>query len=436
MFRIVTLSAVCAAFLACGPKPMPRPDAGEEVDAGMMEVDAGRPRGDDPPAGWQVVAELPAGAAPSQKLGISVASAPDQHQQPLVAMLYEDPNGDLNFDDNRVVFTRWDGVAKAFTEPKTIEVVGGTLARPGDRNISLTRDASTGRIVIAYVKPQTNTIRLAISDDEGANFSLSTVDDETHAALDSNPSVASHNGVLHIAFLQGSSLVYRTKTGTAAWVDASPSGITVGSPAVSLAVDSAGNAAVAFFVTVNATSADLAFWRPGTNAAAVASADMLDVTVSGRQPSVSLTFDGTTPHLAYHLQKLDAADATQLWYLASTDTGTTWATPVAIPRNSDGTKFHSTQWYQAIAVESGGKVSVAAPWSAEGTQTNCNGPKLARSTDGLTFVTCSPALSPVQRGGDYVSLWSHRAGKLTLIFAYDSRTNPSIKPGVVMWREL
>lgn len=436
MFRISAIAVLTSLFVACGPPNKPKPDAGEEVDAGMMEVDAGRVRGDEPPTGWQVVAELPATAGASSKLGVSAASAPDQFQQPLVAALYEDPNGDLNYDDNRVVFTRWDGTAKAFSELKTIEVVGGTLSTPNSREISIARDASTGRIVIAYVKPQTNTIRLAISDDEGANFSLSTVDDEIHAALDSNPSLAVHNGVIHVAFLQGSNLFYRTKTGSAAWVDASPPNITVAGRAISLAVDSDGNVALAFFVVSGGTSADLAFWRPTSGGGAVASAETFDITVAGREPSVSLTFEGTTPHMAFHLPKSDAADATQLWYLKSSDTGTAWGTPVAIPRNSNGAVFHSTQWYQAIAVEAGGKASIAAPWSALGTQTNCNGPKLARSTDGVTFTTCSPVGSPIQRGGDYLSLWSHKPGKLTLIFFYDSRTNPSIKPGLVMWREL
>ncbi len=434
MSRITALATFCAVLFACG-KPMPRPDAGEEVDAGM-EVDAGRPRGDDPPNGWQVAVPLPMGAGLSAKL-VSPASTADQHQQPLIAAVFEDPNGDLNYDDNRVVFSRWDGVAKAFTDAKIIEVVGGSAAVPNDRQVSIARDDVTGRIVIAYVKAQTNTIRIAVSDDEGANFSLSTVDDEVHAALDSNPSVAARGGVIHVAFLQGSNLFYRSRTGTAAWVDASPAGISVAGKAVSLALDAEGNAAVAFFVPVNATSADLAFWRVGSNANAIASADMFDVTVAGREPSVSLTFAGTTPHLAYHLQKVDAVDATQLWYLKALDTGTTWAAPAAIPRNSSSAGiFHSTQWYQAITVEAAGQVSIAAPWSATGTQVNCNGPKLARSSDGASFMTCSPLNSPIQRGGDWVSLWSHKPNKLTLIFSYDSRTNPSIKPGVVLWREL
>jgi hypothetical protein len=54
------------------------------------------------------------GAAGSTRF-VSVTSIGDQFGQPLIAALYEDPNGDLNYDDNRVIFTRWDGVAKAFT---------------------------------------------------------------------------------------------------------------------------------------------------------------------------------------------------------------------------------------------------------------------------------------------------------------------------------
>ena len=105
MKRIVLSVLLSSLFFACGPKPKPIPDSGmEEEDAGM-EVDAGRPRGDDLPNGWQMALELPAGAAASTKLGISTAAIPDQFGYPTIAALYEDPNGDLNYDDNRVVYT-------------------------------------------------------------------------------------------------------------------------------------------------------------------------------------------------------------------------------------------------------------------------------------------------------------------------------------------
>ena len=151
---------------------------------------------------------------------------------------------------------------------------------------------------------------------------------------------------------------------------------------------------------------------------------------------MALTFVGTTPHLAFHLQKAVANDATQLWYAKASDSGSTWETPIAIPRNSSSTtEFHSTQWYEAISIQATGRVSVAAPWSSIGTQVNCNGPKLARSTDGLSFTTCSPMGSPVQRAGDWISMWSHRAGKETIVFSYDNRANPTLKAGIALWRE-
>lgn len=437
MVRIATCTLFSICLLACGPRPKPIPDAGEVEDAGMEEVDAGRLRGDDPPNGWQVAVELPAGAAPSTKLGISVAAVGDQFGQPLIAALYEDPNGDLNYDDNRVVYTRWDGVARAFEPLKTIEVVGGSFFVHPNRQISIARDPDTGRIGIAYVKPQDNTVRVAVSEDEGANFSLLNVSDSGLAAAMSNPSVGLAGGNLHVGWIQGSDIMYRKKLGAGAFMDQSlGSGVISGGRSLSLAVDSAGNAGVAFFSSVAGTSADLAFFRPGSAANVIASADMLDLTVAGREPSVTLTFVGTTPHLAYHLRKLPDAEATELWYLRSTDSGTSWDAPIAIPRNSSSaTEFHSTRWYQAIAIEPTGRVSIAAPWSATGTQSNCNGPKLSRAPDGVTFTTCSPQGSPIQRGGEWINLWTHKPGKQTLVFHYDARTNPSIKAGILLWRE-
>ena len=435
MFRIATCTAFSICLLACGPRIKPVIDAGEEIDAGM-EVDAGRLRGDDPPNGWQMAAELPAGAAPSTKLGISVSAIGDQFNQPLIAALYEDPNGDLNYDDNRVVYTRWDGMAKAFEPLKTIEVVGGGPFEYPNRQISIARDAATGRIGIAYIKPQDNTVRLAVSDDEGTNFSLSTVSDVPRAALMSNPALALQGGNTHLAWIQGSDIMYRRRIGAGTFMDQTPGAVISGGKSLALAVDSGGNAGVAFFVSVAGTSADLAFWRPGSAANVIASADMLDLSVPEFAPSVSLTFVGTTPHLAYHLRKLADATATELWYLKATDSGTTWATPIAIPRNSSSaTEFHSTRYFQALTLEPSGRVSVAAPWSAIGTQTNCNGPKLSRAPDGVLFTTCSPMGSPINRGGDWINLWTHKTGKQTLVFHYDSRANPSIKAGVVLWRE-
>ncbi|MFO0599337.1 MAG: hypothetical protein U0228_28780 [Myxococcaceae bacterium] len=431
---VIVAALVGSALVGCGTKPKPMFDAGVEEDAGM-EVDAGRVRGDDPPTGFQVAFALPMGAAASTHF-VSVSSAPDQFNQPLIAAQYEDPNGDLNYDDNRVFFTRWDGTAKAFTAPLTIEVVGGAASQHPYRQVAVARDAVSGRIGVAYVKGQANTIRLATSDDEAANFSLTTVSDEQTVDAINNVALALQGGVAHVAYLEGSKAVYRTRTGnTGAWseqrspIDALPTS------GLGLALDASNQPAVVFIAAAGATSGDLVFWRPGSTPVTVASADMNDLSAADKRPSAAVQFNGGSAYVAFHLSKLTAPDATQLWFAKSDDNGVTWGTPIAIPRNSDGTAFHSTQWYQALAVESATRIAIGAPWSSSGTQSVCNGPKLARSTDGATFTTCSPAGTPIQRGGDWISLWPYKPGKLSLVFSYDQRSNPSIKAGLLMWRE-
>lgn len=441
MFRVVIPCLLAAGLLACQPRYNQNDGGVTEEDAGVVEVDAGRQQGEDPPTGFKTAAALPDGGAPSSKLGVHVSAVPDQFNQPLIAALYEDPNGDLNWDDNRVVFTRWDGVAKAYDALKSIETVGGgpSAGQEPNRNISMARDPDTGRLGVAYVKGQDNTVRFAFSDDEGLNWSLVTVSDVPRAALMSNPVLAMKGGTTHVGWIQGSDVMYRKRVGpSGAFVDESPAGATSAGRSLALALDSAGNPGLAFFVhpVGSVTSAELAFWRPGGSPAVIASADMLDLTPREFSPSVTLTFVGTTPHLAYHLRKSADATATELWYLKSNDTGASWAAPAAIPRNcSSATECHSTRYYQALAIEPTGRVTVAAPWSAIGTQINCNGPKLARSPDGVTFMTCAPAGSVIQRGGEWINLWTHRAGKQTLVFHYDNRANNSVGAGIVVWRE-
>lgn len=432
------LSSLLLCVSGCGPRPRPTVQDSGEPDAGV-ELDAGRLRGEDPPTGWQMVAALPDGGALASKLGVYVAAVGDQFEQPLVAALFQDPNGDLNYDDNRVVFTRWDGQIKAFEPLKTVETVGGGPFERPHRQLSIARDPETGRIGIAYVKPQGNVVRLAVSDDEGANFSLTTVSEEPRAALMSNPALVLRGGNVHLGWLEGSDVVYRKKVGAGAFVEQRPAGVLSGGRSLALGVDSAGDPALAFFVGVGANSADLAFWRPGGSVRVLASGDMLDLTQLGREPSVSLSFVGTTPHLAYHLRNRVDADATELWYLKANDAGSSWSTPVAIPRNSSSpTEFHSTRWSQALTVEPSGRVSIVAPRYGPGGSSNCKGPKLSRSPDGLMFTTCSPPGSPIERDADWVNLWTHRPGnpgKQTLVFHYDNPTNPQIRAGIVMWRE-
>jgi hypothetical protein len=157
--------------------------------------------------------------------------------------------------------------------------------------------------------------------------------------------------------------------------------------------------------------------------------------------SVSMTFAQQLPRVAFHLRLSDplaSADNTpELYYAAATDSaGSTWGTPVPIPRNGDATKYNSTGEFQALVVEDTGKVSVAAEFKSNGTPgALCGGPKLARSDSGAAFSTCAPAQSPYNFAGMWISAWAHAPGKLTLVFWYDERANPSAKAGIEMWRE-
>lgn len=439
MSRVLLLSLCALTTLACGAKPRPIPDGGLEEDAGVEEVDAGRPRGTDPASGWQTAVELPAGAAPGTRLGVSLATAPDQFNQPLIAALHDDPNGDGNRDDTRVVFTRWSGADSRFEALRTVEVVGPVSVEHPARQVSIARDPVTGRIGIAYIKGETNSVRFAWSDDEGANFSLTTASEEPSAALKSNPSLALRDGTVHLAWVQGSDVRYRKRAGQGAFADEALAAVPAGQLPVSLALDAQGRPAVAFFSQVSATEFDLAFWRVGQASVIVVTGDRIDLTPAARRPSVSLLFEGTTPHLAYHRRTLEplatADDTPELFYVHALDEGATWAAPVAIPRNGTMTNFHSTRWYQALALDASGRVSVAANFAFSGGQTQCGGPKLARSPDGTQFTTCAPAGSPVQLAGEWISMWPHAPGKQSIFFFYDQRANPNLKPGIAMWRE-
>lgn len=440
MKRTLLILGSLALLTAC-PRPRPIIDAGPDEDAGVdAGVDAGWPKGDDPPTGWSVIEELPASATTATRLGVSVASAPDNHGQPLVAYLEDDPNGDGQRQDTRLLFTRWNGSAPGFTTPKQIEVVGAIDVANPARQVSIARDEDTARIGIAYVREMDNVVRYAWSDDEGANFSLQNVSTVPSAALVSNPSLAMKGDTAMIAYVHGSELVYSKRTGSGTWSqDTAPSTIALQDP-VSLALDSDGQPGIAFFKDALGGFAELVFWRPGSPVRTIATSGAVDVSTADKRPSVTLTFVGNVPHVAYHLRNVEpdpVSDQTpELFYAKATDSsGASWSTPVGMPRNGNGVTYHSTRYYQGVTVEASGRTRVAGYFAANGALTMCGGPKLSKSDDGATFTTCSPTSSPIQFGGEWLSLWQHAPGKLTLIFHYDNRANANLKPGVVMWRE-
>lgn len=455
------LLALAATLVACGKKPTPIIDAGPEEDAGVDagEVDAGRLKGAEPPNGYTTALELPTGNQASVRVGIHSSMVLDQFGHPMIAALYTDPNNDLIRIDDALVFTRWNGLDKTadggtvgYQVPLTIATIGEIDVSEPNRQVSLSRDPASGTIGVAYVTEQ-KTVKLAISNDEGRTWSPETVSlANASGNVLSNPSLVIKDGVTHLAYFEGSApcgtpdcgqVIYRRRLGKAAFMDSTspaPSGADVAlARPFSLAVDAAGNAGLAYFTGptgAGAGAVSLLFWRPsGTTTTKVADSGAVAIT---RPPSVSLTFSGANPRVAYHLPLATSVNA-QLWYAAAADAAGSTFMPVEIPRNFAGTVFEGTANFQAIALDPAGKIAIAANHVGPSVDQGCKGgPKVARSNDGTTFTTCRPDTGSNGVFG-FAGLWMsaafHKADKITLAFAYETNSNPSIKGGVIVFRQ-
>jgi hypothetical protein len=406
------------------------PDAGPEdsgVDSGVP--DAGRPRGEDPPVGWGLALTTPTDAGIGARYGVSTSMALDQFQQPMIAALIVDPNGDGVFDDNRLVFTRWDGVAKAYQAPVTIEVVGDIDVDHPNRQVSLARSAETGQVAVAYIDTS-NGLRLAWSDDEGAHWSQQTVPGGSTA---SNPVLAMRGTEKHLAYLDGTGVSYSHNADGGTYASRMVSPVALSWP-IAMRVSSTGAPSFAFFggdpdggtITLSYVHDNDAAKAIDTSTAAV-----------DKTPSVSLDLVSDVPEVAYHLLSATNTDA-EVWFSKATDaTGAGWSTPAALPRNGPAGMLDGTQWYQGISGNS--VVANFQHRTAVGAQ-QCGGPKLwLDATNGS--MPCHPPESggPLVHTFDFAGWWinmaTHKTGKLTIAMDYEPRTNPLIGAGVVVYRQ-
>lgn len=206
---------------------------------------------------------------------------------------------------------------------------------------------------------------------------------------------------------------------------------------VSLALDSNHVPGIAFNVASDLYEG-VAYWRPGMAYATLVAHN--DGYTTNDDPAISLTFFGTEARIAtdakwnYGSYDPDSEPASA-WVMRALDTsGLNWSTPVNV--SSDNANVLDSPW---IASGSKGQtaIAMASNQDPEGLGMVCGFPKIARSTDFLSFQTCAPApvgspsfspnnAHPVIKFGSNDKLW----------LAFNNNDdNGDIGMGLVLWRE-
>jgi hypothetical protein len=205
---------------------------------------------------------------------------------------------------------------------------------------------------------------------------------------------------------------------------------------VSLALDSAHHPGIAFN-SANDTYEGVVFWRPEMGATLVARNDGY---TTNDNPAISLTFFGTQPRIVtdakWNYGSFDPdSEPAAVWAIAAADGyGATWLPPVAVP--ADFVNVLELPW---IASGSKGQaaIAIASNHDPEGAGMICGFPKIARSSDLLSFQTCAPA--PVDNPSfapNNMHPVLHFGGNDKLWLAFNNNdSSGNLGLGLILWRE-
>lgn len=342
-----------------------------------------------PPAGFHLIAPRP-DKHPDGTFGRLISVALDSNGDPAAAFVYADPNGDGNYADSEIQFVAWDRAAYRWRAPVSVGVVGNYDPRPPVAGVSLAHDASTDAFGIVWTDTDNHGLNLAISMDSGKTWKVEKALTDTRSIGGATLGLA--GGKVHIALTQDSHNSIRYMTGA---LDAGPgtwkasyAPLLSGSPGVlkasSLALDADGAPALAYWLRPSSGSVwTLAYWRPGNEQAT----KVTDSGDSGYAPDgVLLAFSGRQPGIVLD-SRLHRAQASSHYSTVSKDNGATWSAPAVIP--DDGNEHMGG--YMSFAMAAEGHAAFAGDVAGGNTTgMRCGWPKLARSSDMISWTTCAP----------------------------------------------
>ncbi len=301
--------------------------------------------------------------------------------------------------------------------------------------LSLAHDESNDAFAVVWVSTDFHTVNLAVSRDSGATWTGKPAFTDSKSMMAA--SIAMSGGKAHIAFHQSSKNAVRYMTGSldddpAKW-PASFSPIPAGSPGpqniVHLAVDSAGNPGIVYWIRpAQGNLSKLLYWRPGGNDAVT----IMDNQPSGAAPAGAfLAFHGTNPRVAIDCQ-LDKAVPTLHYTAASSDAGKTWGKPVIIP--DDGNQRLGN--FMSFAIAPNGNAVVASDVTGGNfTGMKCSWPKMSRTSDFQSWTTCSAqGSSGMDTRSNFGAAIYNPAGTLYLFFQ-NRQVNPKqpFPAGFMIW---
>ena len=351
-----------------------------------------------PPAGFTTAAPAPGppGGPASNNYGYNLSLVLDANGDPAFAFIFYDPNLDSDPSDTRVEFRSWNRALYKWNDIVHAISSLGDSGTSFHQVLSLAYDTSTNTFGIATEVDQGSSIVLYLSADGGTTWTRKTTFSSAGAGATS-PSMVFNGGNIYLAYVMDpGGLKYVTgklSSDASTWqTKAEPkvSGVSqaIASVTTSLALDSAGNPAVAWFATdlTKSYNSVLQYWRPAGSAAPVKVMDSQNQ--QSDQLAVKLVFAGLNPRVLANLVRTDSSENGLSDHSAkSDDGGNTWPAPVMLPMDGD----RSSDYPFDLALDSQGHGAAGLGSNGGSEPGSCGFPKFSRTNDFVAWKTCDVA---------------------------------------------